>query len=140
MQGQRFFLALAQYTPERLLNTALDDGLNVIDTAECYGLSEEFIGRTVSHRRHEYYLFTKCGHAAGLEFPDWHPRLLEKSIERSLRRLRTDYLDLIQLHSCSQDVLRRGDVISVLQHARQAGKVRYLGYSGDNQNALSALQ
>jgi aryl-alcohol dehydrogenase-like predicted oxidoreductase len=125
---------------DRLLNTALDDGLNVIDTAECYGLSEEFIGRAVGHRRQEYYLFTKCGHAAGFDLPDWHPRLLELSIERSLRRLRTDHVDLIQLHSCSEDVLRREEVIRVLQQARQAGKVRYIGYSGDNQSALYAVQ
>jgi aryl-alcohol dehydrogenase-like predicted oxidoreductase len=125
---------------ERLLNSALDDGLNVIDTAECYGLSEEFIGRAVGHRRQEYYLFTKCGHASGLAFPDWHPGLLEQSIERSLRRLRTEYLDLLQLHSCTEDVLRREEVITVLQQARQAGKVRYLGYSGDNQSALLAVQ
>ena len=125
---------------EHLLNSALDDGLNVIDTAECYGLSEEFIGRAVGDRRQEYYLFTKCGHAAGLDFPDWHPQLLERSIERSLQRLHTDYIDLIQLHSCSEEILRRGEVISALQHAREAGKLRYIGYSGDNRDALYAVQ
>src|SRR5918998_4266789 len=88
-------------TVEKLLGSALDAGLNVIDTAECYLESEELIGRAVSHRRGDYYLFTKCGHAQGFDLPDWDARLLAKSIDRSLQRLKTDYLDLIQLHSCS---------------------------------------
>jgi aryl-alcohol dehydrogenase-like predicted oxidoreductase len=127
-------------TVERLLNGALDAGLNVIDTAECYETSEELIGKTVAHRRHEYYLFTKCGHAAGFRLPDWHPNLVEKTIERSLRRLGTDYLDLVQLHSCSERELRRGEVISALQRMRDAGKTRYIGYSGDSSAALYAIR
>ncbi|MBE3560476.1 MAG: aldo/keto reductase [Ktedonobacteraceae bacterium] len=124
-----------------LLHSALDAGINLIDTAECYGRSEELIGRSVDHRRGDYYLFTKCGHghAAGLDLPDWHPHLLMVSIERSLRRLRTDYLDVVQLHNCPRAILRRGEVIEVLQQARQAGKVRYLGYSGDREDALAAV-
>ncbi|MFD2613157.1 aldo/keto reductase [Paenibacillus gansuensis] len=124
----------------KLLNSALDAGLNVIDTAECYAGSEELIGSTVSHRRGEYYLFSKCGHASGLEGEDWSPAMLEESINRSLRRLKTDYLDLIQLHSCSKEVLERGDVIEVLRRAKEAGKVRYIGYSGENEAALYAIE
>ena len=124
----------------RLLHQALDTGLNVIDTAECYQQSEEKIGCAVGSRRSDYYLFTKCGHAAELDLPDWSPRLLEKSIERSLRRLRTDYLDLVLLHSCSKEFLRRGEIIQVLQRARDAGKTRYIGYSGDRSAALYAVQ
>ena len=116
---------------DRLLGSVLDAGVNVIDTAECYGQSEELIGRAVGHRRRDFYRFTKCGHAAGLDLPDWSPRLLEQNIERSLHRLRTDHLDLVQLHSCSRELLRRGEVIEVLQRARDAGKTRYIGYSGD---------
>ncbi|MCA1567516.1 MAG: aldo/keto reductase [Acidobacteria bacterium] len=127
-------------TVERLLGGALDAGLNVIDTAECYVTSEELIGRAVSHRRADYYLFTKCGHAAGIDLPDWDARLLEQSIERSLSRLRTDHLDLLQLHSCSDEVLRRGDVIEVLRRAREAGRTRYIGYSGDGRAALYAVE
>jgi aryl-alcohol dehydrogenase-like predicted oxidoreductase len=90
----------------RLLNSALDAGINVIDTAECYGDSEELIGKAVAERRSDYYLFTKCGHAAGEDLPDlpdWHPRLLEASIDRSLRRLRTDHIDLIAPGNLSED-------------------------------------
>jgi aryl-alcohol dehydrogenase-like predicted oxidoreductase len=125
---------------ERLLGSALDAGLNVIDTAECYGDSEELIGKAVSHRRDDYYLFSKCGHNGVDDLPDWDPKMLELSIDRSLKLLRTDYLDLIQLHSCSEELLRQGDVIEVLQRAKEAGKVRYIGYSGDRNDALFAVQ
>src|SRR5207249_5800242 len=104
-------------TVERMLNAALDSGLNVIDTAECYSNSEELIGRAVSHRRNDFYLFTKCGHSSGIDLPDWDPRLLEQSIDRSLQRLRTDRVDRIQLHSCFEETLRQGDGIRVLQPA-----------------------
>lgn len=122
-----------------LLETALDAGLNVIDTGECYGASEELIGQ-LAHRRGDFHLFTKCGHASGLDGPDWDTGMLEQSIDRSLRRLRTDHVDLLQLHSCSEELLRRGEVIEVLQRARRAGKTRYIGYSGDGAKALYALR
>lgn len=127
-------------TVERLLGSALDAGLNCIDTAECYLRSEELIGEAVSDRRHSYYLFSKCGHASGFDLPDWEPRMLRQSIDRSLQRLRTDHLDLLQLHSCSREVLRRGEVIEVLQRAREQGKTRFIGYSGDGQDALYAIE
>ncbi|MBE9916678.1 aldo/keto reductase [Paenibacillus donghaensis] len=125
---------------EKLLNHALDEGLNVIDTAECYGDSEELIGKILSHRRDDYYLFTKCGHAAGFDGEDWNPAMLEKSIDRSLKRLQTDYVDVIHLHSCSEKILRQGAVIEVLQKAKEQGKTRFIGYSGDRTDALYAVQ
>ncbi|WP_433707004.1 aldo/keto reductase [Paenibacillus illinoisensis] len=125
---------------ETLLNTALDAGLNVIDTAECYGDSEELIGDVLSHRRDDYYLFTKCGHAAGVVGPDWDAKVLEQTIDRSLRRLKTEYVDVIHLHSCSEEVLRQGAVIEVLQRAKEAGKTRFIGYSGDTTDALYAIE
>jgi aryl-alcohol dehydrogenase-like predicted oxidoreductase len=125
---------------ERLLNSALDSGLNIIDSAECYGESEELIGRAVASRRSDYYLLTKCGHAAGLDLPDWSPALIKESIKRSLKRLKTDYLDIIQLHTCTEQELRDGDLIEVLVRARDSGIVRHLGYSGDGVAALYAVQ
>jgi aryl-alcohol dehydrogenase-like predicted oxidoreductase len=85
----------------RLLREALDAGLNVIDTAECYGDSEALVGQAVADRRSEYLLFTKCGHFEGTGRDDWSPASLEKSIARSLARLRTDHVDLLQLHTCT---------------------------------------
>ncbi len=132
------FQGATRETVEALLNSALDAGLNIIDTAECYADSEEKIGQTVAHRRSDFYLFTKCGHASGLNLPDWDINLLEQSIDRSLQRLQTDYVDLVQLHSCSEEKLRQGDVIAVLERARDAGKTRFIGYSGDNEAAQYA--
>lgn len=124
----------------KLLNSALDAGLNVIDTAECYADSEELIGKALSTRRKEYFLFTKCGHPEGWGYPDWKPFSLLKSIERSLRRLKTDCVDLVQLHSCAENELRKGDVIEALKRARERGLTRYIGYSGDGQAALYAIE
>src|SRR5438552_823225 len=69
-------------TVARLLNDALDAGLNVIDTAECYMESEELIGQAVAGRRQDFYLFTKCGHPEGPNREDWRPASLLASIER----------------------------------------------------------
>jgi aryl-alcohol dehydrogenase-like predicted oxidoreductase len=128
-----------QVAVDRLLGEAPDAGLNVIDTAECALDSETLIGRSVAHRRQDCYLLTKCGHASGLGLPDWDPRLLTASIECSLRRLRTGCVDVVQLHSCAADVLSRGGVIDALQRAREAGKTRYIGYSGDGEAARYAI-
>jgi aryl-alcohol dehydrogenase-like predicted oxidoreductase len=134
------FEGATEQTVERLLRSALDAGLNVIDTGECYEGSEELIGKTVGDRRADYYLFTKCGHPRGIGSEDWSPPSLLESIERSLRRLRTDCLDLIQLHSCAEAVLRKGDAITALQTAREKGYARYLGYSGDSVAARYAVE
>ncbi len=124
----------------KLLNSALDGGLNLIDTAECYEGSEELIGKAVSSRRQEYYLFTKCGHPRGWGLDDWRPSSLLKSIERSVRRLKTDCVDLVQLHSCTETELRKGEVIEALVQARERGLTRHIGYSGDGQAALYAIE
>jgi hypothetical protein len=127
-------------TVARLLGSALDAGLNVIDTAECYEDSETLIGRALGGRRGQVHLFTKCGHAGGWARADWRPSSLLSSIERSLRRLGTDHVDLIQLHSCSLAQLRKGDVIAALERARERGWARYIGYSGDGEAARYAIE
>ncbi|MDQ6860834.1 MAG: aldo/keto reductase, partial [Verrucomicrobiota bacterium] len=127
-------------TVQALLNSALDAGLNVIDTAECYETSEDLIGQTVSRRRHEFYLFTKVGHPRGVGSEDWSAGSILESIERSLRRMRTDRVDLVQLHSCSEGVLRKGDAIAALQTARDRGYTRFIGYSGDSRAAKFAVE
>jgi aryl-alcohol dehydrogenase-like predicted oxidoreductase len=128
-------------TVARLLNEALDAGMNVIDTAECYPGSEALIGDAVGHRRGDFFLFTKCGHdGKSFHLPDWDPRMLAQQIDRSLQRLKTDRLDLLQLHSCSESQLRQGDVIAAVQKARDAGKTRFIGYSGDGAAAKFAVE
>ncbi|MBI2351421.1 MAG: aldo/keto reductase [Deltaproteobacteria bacterium] len=118
------YQSVAPPTVKKMLNSALDAGFNVIDTAECYVSSEELIGQALAGRRKEYYLFTKCGHFTGWGQPDWRPPSLLKSIERSLRRLK----------------LKKGDVIEALKRARERGHARYIGYSGDGRDALYAIE
>ncbi|HMH77841.1 MAG TPA: aldo/keto reductase [Candidatus Udaeobacter sp.] len=127
-------------TVARLLGTALDAGLNVVDTAECYEDSETLIGAALGTRRREVYLLTKCGHPRGYGRGDWCEASLLSSIERSLKRLRTDRLDLIQLHSCELADLRKGEAITALERARERGWVRYIGYSGDGEAARHAIE
>jgi len=124
----------------RVLNLALDNGITFFDTAACYGNSEELIGRTIAHRRDEVILATKAGHVAGgYEGQAWTAQTIRDSIDRSLQRLRTDHLDIVQLHTCDIPTLERGEAIRVIQEAQQAGKTRFIGYSGDNEAALWAV-
>jgi aryl-alcohol dehydrogenase-like predicted oxidoreductase len=134
------FETASPQTVAQLLHGALDAGLNVLDTAECYLKSEGLIGQAVAGRRKDFYLFTKCGHPEDHTKEDWRPESLLRSIERSLSRLRTDRVDLVQLHSCSEAELRKGDVIEALEKARQRGHTRYIGYSGDGGAARYAVE
>jgi aryl-alcohol dehydrogenase-like predicted oxidoreductase len=124
---------------DRIVSSAIDAGVNVFDTAECYVDSEAKLGEALRGRRDQVFVFTKCGHASGLDGDDWNPKTLERSINRSLERLRTNHVDVLQLHSCSSQTLERGGVIEVLQRARQAGKTRFIGYSGDSVDARYAV-
>ena len=123
-----------------VINQALDSGVNFLDTAACYGISEELLGIVASDRRDEYVLATKAGHFLPRgEGEDWTYELIISSIDRSLELMKTDHVDLVQLHSCAVDILERGDVIRALQDARAAGKTRFIGYSGDNDSAKWAV-
>lgn len=114
-----------------LLNGTLDAGVTLIDTARGYGRSEERIGRHLAHRRQEFVLSTKGGYdIEGTR--DWTPENLVATLERSLRLMRTDHVDLFHLHSCPVEVLERGDLQATLDEAVAAGMVRITAYSGDN--------
>ena len=136
-----FNLELADVDQARdVINQALDNGVNFLDTAACYGISEELIGMVVSERRSEFVLATKAGHYLPRgDGDDWTYDLIISSIDRSLERMKTEYVDLVQLHSCSVEILERGDVIRALQDAKAAGKTRHVGYSGDNESAKWAV-
>lgn len=129
----------SEQTVEELLNSALDAGLNVIDTAAAYKRSEKLIGEAVGRRRKEFYLLTKCGAVDAFTRYDWSKKGVLETIEQSLRNLKTDYLDVAQLHSCSWEILRQGDCIEGLQRAVEKGYTRYIGYSGDNEHAHAAI-
>lgn len=133
-------VSLSEERAGEVLKIALDNGINFLDTAACYGDSEKLIGKTISNRRDDYILSTKAGHVVGeYEGQPWTAQTVRDSIERSLKRMNTHYIDIVHLHSCGIDVLEKGDVIQALQDARQAGKTRYIGYSGDNEAAHWAV-
>ncbi|HSG72480.1 MAG TPA: aldo/keto reductase, partial [Planctomycetaceae bacterium] len=98
---------------DRFLNFVLDAGINFIDTAPDYGISEERIGRYIGSRRSEYFLATKCGcvpiqHEDHLEPTHvWKREVLESNIETSLKRLHTDFIDILQFHGGDAETLQR---------------------------------
>lgn len=133
------YLQTKQEQVAKVIHELLDAGVNVVDTAACYAGSEEAVGRALKDRRDQAVLVTKCGHVAGdLKGEPFSPQLIRQSVDQSLRRLGTDRIDVMLLHSCEQDVLERGEAMGALVKAQQAGKVRYLGYSGDNEPAAYA--
>jgi len=120
------------------LNGALDAGVTLIDTAPSYGRSEARIGRHLAARRDQFTLSTKVGY--GIEgVPDWTGPCVAACVDRALRVLATDRLDIVHLHSCPEEILARGEVIEALEVAKAAGKVRAIAYSGENEALAYAL-
>ena len=137
-----FQLGSAEYdTADEILNTALDNGINFLDTAAMYLDSESIVGKSVGHRRDEYFLATKAG-TGRTTSPDseWTYKKIKDSVENSLKDLQTDVIDLVQLHSCETHLLEQGDVIKALQDCKLEGKIKYIGYSGDNEAAMWAVK
>lgn len=122
-----------------LLNEVLDLGVNLIDTARGYGMSEERIGRHIAHRRSEYVLSTKVGYGIP-GVPDWTYDCILAGVDAALQRMRTDVLDIVHLHSCPLHVLQQGDVIRGLEDCQRAGKVRVVAYSGDENELRWAVE
>ena len=115
-----------------ILNRAVDLGVNLIDTARGYGLSEERVGRHLSWRRNEVVISTKGGYGVP-GVPDWTGECITQGINQALERLQTDYIDIFHLHSCLADTLENSDVIPALERALKLGKIRVAAYSGDNE-------
>jgi len=119
---------------DKLLNAVLDAGISFIDTSIDYGQSEERIGKFISHRRTEYFLASKCGCVPDAPMGSDHVHTAENiraGVENSLRRLRTDHLDLVQFHrSLTQKELEADGGMQELLKLREEGKVRFLGVSG----------
>lgn len=117
-----------------VLNTVLDLGINYLDTSPDYGAAEELIGTSIAHRREEFVLASKCGCVpnAGWTTPhSYSAANVRAGVEQSLRRLRTDHLDVVQFHfSPSPATFTAEGGLEELQRLRDAGKVRYLGMSG----------
>jgi aryl-alcohol dehydrogenase-like predicted oxidoreductase len=131
---------------DRLLNQVVDSGINFIDTSPDYGPSEDHIGRAIGHRRDEYLLASKCGcvvdPAAAGRFEHRYDRAtIRYAVERSLVRLRTDHLDLVQFHmSPTVAILAEHDSIAELRALQQEGKVRFIGMSATLPNVNEHIQ
>jgi aryl-alcohol dehydrogenase-like predicted oxidoreductase len=147
-------LALGQ--PERILHAVLEAGINYIDVAVDYGEAEAHIGRCISGRRHEFFLASKCGCPLdvtrfspsertrfGVPLPrlhDYSRQHIIDAVHQSLRRMKTDYLDVLQFHfSPAKDVLEREGAIQTLQDLQQAGKIRFLGCSSILPNLIDHI-
>lgn len=116
----------------KLLNSVLDLGINLIDTARSYGEAEHRIGKFLKNRRSEFVLSTKVGYdVEGTD--DWTYDCIVKGVEKALRILQTDYIDIVHLHSCNKDILEKGEVTEALTKMAQEGKIKVPAYSGDNE-------
>ena len=117
----------------RLLATARELGLNLLDTAPAYGKSEERLGRLLPGNREEWVIVSKVGEsfAEGVSRFDFSARATRRSVEASLKRLGTDYLDLVLIHSDGDDlrILEGGEVLETLIRLKQEGLIRAYGMS-----------
>ena len=125
------------FTPrevDAILGAAADCGINIIDTAECYGdhLAEQLVGDYLRHNRSRWIVATKFGHRFH-GFQDrsrlWRPEEVRRQIDESLRALRTDYIDILQYHSPSGEELLTSGLAELLELEVQAGKIRHIGIS-----------
>lgn len=112
-------------------------GINLIDTAECYGdhLSESLIGKAIEKDRKSWIVATKFGHKFHGHLNRTEPRApgdVLQQVEESLRALRTDYIDILQYHSWGDNQFFDEGVQKVLEDLKQSGKVRFLGNSVSN--------
>lgn len=129
---------------DEFLNRVLDAGINFIDTSPDYGISEQRIGQFIGARRSEFILATKCGcvytqHEDHLEIDHvWQADIIRRNLDTSLRRLRTDTIDILQFHGGDADTLQREGLIDLLLDLRSQGMVRFIGVSSSLPN-LPAL-
>ncbi len=118
----------------QVLGAVLDAGINVIDTSPDYGRSEDLIGQFIAHRRSEYILASKCGCVPGAGMGGEHVHTAENiraGVEQSLRRMRTEYLDLVQFHrSLTHREFEEHGALQALLDLQREGKVRFIGVSG----------
>jgi len=132
--GGEWGKTFTQKEVDRILGTAGDEGMNLIDTAECYGdhSSEAFIGKSIAKKRGDWIVATKFGH----KFHGFTERSrhfdadeVRKQLEDSLRALRTDYIDLYQFHSGTDEEFANDALWTMLDKQIDAGKIRHIGLS-----------
>lgn len=136
--------AVSDATAEKVLHAVLDAGINFIDTSIDYGRSEELIGRFIAHRRSEYFLASKCGCVPGAPMGAEHVHTadnIRKGVEQSLRRMKTDYLDLVQFHrSLTRREFEEHGALETALALKREGKVRLIGVSGILPNLVEQIE
>ena len=141
MRGKRE--EITESDAERVLNAVLDSGITFIDTSPDYGLSEERIGKYISHRREEFFLSTKCG--CNITYPEgvrqepthlWRGEVLRHNIEKSLERMKIDHVDILQMHGPSVEEVEGQGLVEVLEEIRASGKTRFIGVSSTAPNLM----
>jgi len=136
--------AITDKEAETILNAVLDAGINFIDTSIDYGQSEELIGRFIASRRSEYFLASKCGCVPGAPMGTEHIHTAENiraGVEQSLRRMKTDYLDLVQFHrSLTRREFEEHGALETALALKKEGKVRFIGVSGTLPNLVEQIE
>ncbi|HUX13860.1 MAG TPA: aldo/keto reductase, partial [Spirochaetia bacterium] len=117
-----------------IIDTARGTGINFIDTAECYGdhLSEKLLGGAIRRDREKWIVATKFGHHYSVPFErdqHWGADLVKKQLEESLLALRTDYIDLYQFHSGTNEAFDNEELWNMLSREKERGVIRHLGIS-----------
>ena len=116
---------------DNILNAVLDSGINFIDTAWCYGRSEEMMGRYIGKRRDDYILAAKTGHGrcSADNFASFTRKDMLDCLEESLRNLGTDHVDILQLHNPTAEDVEENGSIETLQEIKAKGLTRFIGVS-----------
>ena len=117
---------------EQIINTAIDNGINFIDTADVYsdGLSEKAVGRVIKSRSEKVYVASKCGRKISPHVNEgFLPNILRKYVEESLTRLGIERIDLIQLHCPPTEVYYRPEIFELFDQLMSEGKIGHLGVS-----------
>jgi aryl-alcohol dehydrogenase-like predicted oxidoreductase len=129
---------------EKILNKAVDSGINFIDTADVYsnGESEKAVGKFVRSRSEKIYVASKCGRQLNPHVSkSYQPEVLRKFVEDSLQRMQLETLDLIQLHCPPTEVYYRPEIFELFAQLKKEGKIQHLGVSVEKvEEALKAIE
>ncbi len=129
---------------ETILNAAIDEGINFIDTADVYEnrQSERVVGKVIRSRKEQVYMATKCGRFINPHTNEgYQPAVLREYVEQSLRNSGLDRIDLIQLHCPPTEVYNRQEIFEEFEKLKEEGKIAYLGVSVEKiEEALKAIE
>ena len=142
--GGKWGTAFSHENADRILNTAIDKGINFIDTADVYGdgESEKAVGRVVRSRSERIYVATKCGRKLSPHVDSsYQPAVLRKFVEKSLKNMGLETLDLIQLHCPPTTTYYRPEIFELFDKLKDEGKILNLGVSVETvDEAMKAIE